>query len=60
MRETDKGFEWLNVGYTRHDWTMGGIKWDPAFDPVRDDPRFQELIEKMNLTSQPFSPSESE
>lgn len=39
---------------------MGSIKWDPAFDPVRDDPRFQKLIEKMNLTSQPFSPSASE
>ena len=51
----DKGFEWLDVGYTRHDWTLGSIVWDPGFDPVRDDPRFQELLEKMNLTGQPFS-----
>ncbi len=56
----DKGFEWLDVGYTRHDWTLGSIAWDPAFDEVRDDPRFQELIQKMNLDNHPFSSSPSE
>ncbi len=39
----------LESGYEVRDLHMFWIKVDPAFDPIRNEPRFKELLKKMNL-----------
>ena len=45
--EKDKALAWLEKGY--EDRAMGVIKTNPIFDPLRSDPRFQDLLRRMNL-----------
>ncbi len=47
--DTDRAFEWLNRACDeRHVWvTM--LETDPAFDPVRRDPRFSKLVARVRL-----------
>ncbi|MFY9528544.1 MAG: hypothetical protein WAR24_06520, partial [Candidatus Acidiferrales bacterium] len=51
LGEKDKAFEWLEKDY--EDRSIGNsfasIKVDPALDPLRSDPRFQDLLRRMNL-----------
>ena len=48
LGEKDKAFEWLEKGY--EDRSIGThIKVDPIFDPLRSDPRFADLLRRMNL-----------
>ena len=46
----EQATEWLQKAYDIHDNNMTYITADPIFDYLRDDSRFQKLIEKMNLT----------
>ncbi len=43
----EQAFEWLEKAYEERD--LVGIKVDPHLDPLRDDPRFQDLLRRMNL-----------
>ena len=46
LRENDKAFEWLEKGYEERSLSTGGgpaIKVDPVYDPLRSDPRFQDI-----------------
>jgi serine/threonine protein kinase/tetratricopeptide (TPR) repeat protein len=45
--EKDKAFEWLEKAYEEH-FTIA-IKVNPVFDPLRSDPRFADLLRRMNL-----------
>ncbi len=47
LGDKDKAFEWLEKGY--EDQSIGAIKVNPAYDPLRSDPRFQNLLRRMNL-----------
>jgi TolB-like protein/Tfp pilus assembly protein PilF/predicted Ser/Thr protein kinase len=47
LGEKDKAFEWLEKAY--EDRANGAIKVTPAFDPLRSDPRFADLLRRMNL-----------
>jgi hypothetical protein len=51
LGEKDKAFEWLEKAYANR--TLGGplvsIKVDPIFDPLRSDPRYADLLRRMNL-----------
>jgi adenylate cyclase len=50
LGDTDKGFEWLEKSYEDH--SVGGlpfIRVDPLYDPLRSDPRFADLLRRMNL-----------
>ncbi len=40
---------WLMRGYEAHDPTMVAIKVAPEFDPLLADPRFQDLLRRMEL-----------
>jgi TolB-like protein/DNA-binding winged helix-turn-helix (wHTH) protein/Tfp pilus assembly protein PilF len=51
LGEKSKAFEWLEKGYERHSLGLGGVdlKVDPVWDPLRSDPRFADLLRRMNL-----------
>ena len=49
LGDTDRAFEWLQKALEAHDWQMGMLKVEPAFDDLRSDPRFRELIERVGL-----------
>ena len=47
LGEKDKAFEWLEKAYEEH--FIIAIKVNPVFDPLRSDPRFADLLRRMNL-----------
>jgi eukaryotic-like serine/threonine-protein kinase len=49
LGEKDKAFEWLEKGYEDRSIVTSVIKVDPIWDPLRSDPRFQDLLRRMNL-----------
>ena len=50
--EKDKAFEWLEKAYEDHSIvSVGYIKTNPMFDPLRSDPRFGDLLRRTNLQS---------
>jgi len=46
--DKNKALHWLEVGYEKRDQNMPYLCW-PLLDPIRDEPRFQEIAEKMGL-----------
>jgi tetratricopeptide (TPR) repeat protein len=46
--EYDLAIDWLEKAYEEHDPNLPYIG-SPEYDPLRSDPRFQELLRKMNL-----------
>jgi serine/threonine protein kinase/tetratricopeptide (TPR) repeat protein len=50
LGEKDKAFEWLEKAYQDRSLAIGvSLKTYPAFDSLRSDPRFQDLLNRMNL-----------
>jgi eukaryotic-like serine/threonine-protein kinase len=50
LGEKDKAFEWLKKSYEERSIALfSDIKLDPAYDPLRSDPRFADLLRRMNL-----------
>ncbi len=49
LGEKDKTFEWLEKGLERKDEEMTFLGVDPRFDGFRPDPRFADLLRRMNL-----------
>jgi serine/threonine protein kinase/tetratricopeptide (TPR) repeat protein len=47
LGEKDKAFEWLEKAYEER--SIGAIKTVPVYDPLRSDPRFADLLRRMNL-----------
>ncbi|UCC83992.1 MAG: tetratricopeptide repeat protein, partial [Gemmatimonadota bacterium] len=45
----DEAFEWLDRAYEERDPLLALTKHLLLFDPLRDDPRFQDLLRRMNL-----------
>jgi len=45
----EEALEWLEKAYEEHDSNMPYISVDPLFDFIRDEPRFQNLLKKMDL-----------
>jgi len=48
LGEADEAFEWLEKGYRDRAY-LARLSADPAFDPIRDDPRFRDLLKRLNL-----------
>ncbi len=49
LREDGQGFAWLEKAYSERDPYLTRLKVDPAFDPIRSDPRFQDLMRRLGL-----------
>jgi TolB-like protein/Tfp pilus assembly protein PilF len=49
LGEKDRAFEYLAMSYAERDAEAVFLKFDPLLDPLRDDPRFNDWLEKMNL-----------
>jgi TolB-like protein/DNA-binding winged helix-turn-helix (wHTH) protein/Tfp pilus assembly protein PilF len=55
LGQKDQAFGYLEAAYGTHDGWLGFLKVDPALDPLRSDPRFQDLLRRMNFPSSPPS-----
>ncbi len=49
LGEKDRAFAELNKSFENRDYFISAIKVDPRLDPLRDDPRFQELLKKVGF-----------
>jgi hypothetical protein len=49
LGDKDKAFAELNAAYKAHESTLTWLKVEPQWDPIRSDPRFEELLQKMRF-----------
>ena len=49
LGDRDKAFALFDQAYVERDWTMRELKNNPIFDPMRGDPRFQKLVQKLKF-----------
>jgi hypothetical protein len=45
----DQAIAWLEKAYAQHSNGLTALKVDPVYDPLRDDPRFQDLLRRVGL-----------
>ena len=50
LSEKNQAFEWLEKAYEARNSRLISLNVRTAWDPLRDDPRFQDLLLRMNLT----------
>jgi TolB-like protein/Flp pilus assembly protein TadD len=49
LGQTEEAFRWLETAYEQRGNWMVFLKVDPVFDDLRSDPRFQNLLRRMNF-----------
>ena len=49
LGELDRAFDYLDRAYAEHPANLLNLSRDPAADPLRQDPRFDELMKKLGL-----------
>jgi hypothetical protein len=49
LGEKDQAFSWLEKGYEERSTAFYLLKVDPMWDPLRSDPRFQDLLRRIGL-----------
>ena len=49
LDEKDLVFEWLDRAYEAREGSSGSLKVNPQFDNLRDDPRFQDLLLRIDF-----------
>ena len=49
LGEKDKAFEWLEKDFQVQSDRLSEIRWELQFESLRDDPRFKDLLKRMNL-----------
>ena len=49
LGEKDQAFEYLNKAVERREWRIIMLNVDPPLDPLRDDPRFAEIVRRVGL-----------
>ena len=49
LGEKDKAFEWLEKAFQSRNGDLKNIRWAIPYESLRDDPRFKEMLKRMNL-----------
>ena len=49
LGDKDKAFEWLEKDFQARNGKLSEIRWQIQFEPLRDDPRFKDLIKRIGL-----------
>jgi tetratricopeptide (TPR) repeat protein len=57
LGEIDAAFEYLEQSCKAHDVGLIWLKWDPQFDNLRSDPRFQDVLTTIGLDMPAYSAS---
>ena len=52
LGEKETAFEWLEKAYVEHAAGLTTLKVHPTWDPLRHEPRFQDLLHRMNFPPQ--------
>jgi TolB-like protein/DNA-binding winged helix-turn-helix (wHTH) protein/Flp pilus assembly protein TadD len=47
--DKDQAFAWLEKAYSQHSYALITLKVEPSYDPLRSDPRFQDLMRRVGL-----------
>ncbi len=55
--DPDRSIEWLERGYAAREPTLLHVPANVAFDSLRDDPRFQDLLRRVGLRMPPRPPA---
>ncbi len=51
LGDKDRALEWLEKAIDQHDASVSDLPSLPFVDPLRDDPRFQNLLGRIGLPS---------
>lgn len=49
LNDKDSAFQWLGQAFQERDENLIHLRVDPRLDPIRPDPRFQDLLKRVNL-----------
>jgi tetratricopeptide (TPR) repeat protein len=49
LGEPGQGFTWMEKAFAERDQSLNFLKVDPDYEPVRKDPRFQRLLDRIGL-----------
>jgi len=49
LGDKEQAFQWLNTAFQEHDIGLMRLRTDFTLDPIRSDPRFDELVRKVGL-----------
>jgi len=49
LGDTDTAFAWLESAFEKRDQILTTLKVDLAWDPIRSDPRFRNLLQRVHL-----------
>ncbi len=51
LNEYENAFQWLQRSYDRHEVEMTWLREEPLLAPLRDDPRYKDLYDKVGFSS---------
>lgn len=49
LGEPGQGFTWMEKAFAQRDQSLNFLKVDPDYEPIRKDPRFRRLLERIGL-----------
>lgn len=49
LKDREQAYKWLERAYSEQNTELTFLRVDPRLDPLRDDPRFQELLKKVGF-----------
>jgi hypothetical protein len=49
MNNLDSAYAWMEIAFEERDYWLASLKISPDWDNLRDDPRFDSLLYRMNL-----------
>lgn len=56
LGEKQEAFKWLDQAYDAHDVGLLYLKVDPCLNPLRSDPRFDDLVRRVGLSTKRVEP----